>query len=63
MSQLTPQPEPCGNSNPERSSHREQAEKAYPTEKLQNMVIWIEQDSTTQPDEYLEECNTHQNGE
>jgi hypothetical protein len=63
MSQMTPQPEPSGNPAPEHSSDREKAEKAYPTDKLQNMVIWIEQDSTTQPDEYLEECNTHQNGE
>jgi hypothetical protein len=26
-------------------------------------VIWIAKDSESKPEEYLEECNTHQNGE
>ena len=26
-------------------------------------VIWIAKDSQSKPEEYLEECNTHQNGE
>jgi len=31
-----------------------------PTE---STVIWIAKDSESEPKEYLEECNTHQNGE
>lgn len=30
---------------------------------LEGTVIWIEQDSTAKPDEYLEECNTRICGE
>ncbi|MCY2982363.1 MAG: hypothetical protein NTY15_01860 [Planctomycetota bacterium] len=26
-------------------------------------VIWIAKDSESKPEQYLEECNTHQNGE
>jgi len=30
---------------------------------IESTVSWIAQDSTSNPDEYLEECNTNQNGE
>jgi len=30
---------------------------------LESTVIWIGKDSETQPNKYLEECNTHQCGE
>lgn len=30
---------------------------------LESAVSWIEQDSTTKPDEYLEDCNTRISGE
>lgn len=30
---------------------------------LESAVSWIEQDSTTKPDEYLEDCNTRNCGE
>ena len=35
-----------------------------PTEgTTEGMVIWIAKDSESKPEEYLAECNTHQNGE
>ncbi len=29
----------------------------------ESTVIWIGKDSESEPDQYLEECNTHQSGE
>ena len=34
--------------------------QSFPAE---GTVIWIAKDSESKPEEYLEECNTHQNGE
>jgi hypothetical protein len=51
----------CGRSAP---TEKNLDAQVVPSDRiLESAVSWIEQDSTTKPDEYLEDCNTRICGE
>jgi hypothetical protein len=49
--------------SPKNLSHDAGSQRHPADGPAEGTVIWIAKDSESKPEEYLEECNTHQNGE